>query len=170
MCGIPIATALISAASAAAGAYGSQQSAQAQMDSAAAAANLEQQQLQLQRTQVNQQAAQESFERRRETDRTLGKILAASGASGVSGVSLGRQQAATGVSEGLDLGVISANREARQQQAGMSGLQIDAKRRSRTNAARASAASPLSAALGIGGSGLQGYATGLSIKRELDKR
>ena len=170
MCGIAEAALAVSALSSAAGAIGGQQTAKAQEQSAKAAADLERQQLALQQQQIDEASAQESFTRRRQTDRALGQFMAAAGASGVTGVSLGRAQSAEQVNEALDLGIIEQNRENRQQQAGITGLQIGAKESSRINQARAGAPSLLSGALNVAGAGLSGFGSGLQIESALKKR
>ena len=169
MC-LPAALAVAGAASGLMSAYGANQQAQAQMDSAAQARDLQNQQLALQQKQIGDAAAQEAFERRRQTDRELGKFMAAAGASGLSGVSLGRQQAAIGVGEQLDLGVIATNLQNRQQQSGLQGLQIAQQFDSRVSAAEASSVGPVGAVLGIGSGAVQGFTSGLTIQSALDQR
>lgn len=170
MCEPATILAVVSAASAGMSAVGANQQAQAQMDSAAQARDVQNQQLALQQKQIDDAAAQEASTRRRQTDRELAQFMAAAGASGVTGVSLGRQQAGIGTTEALDLEVIAANRENRQQQAGIAGLQIGAQFDSRVSAAEASSAGPLGTILGMGAAGLGGYASGLQIESALADR
>jgi len=162
--------AVTSVAGAALGAQAQNEQAQAQMDSAAASDKMQQQTVQLQQVQINQAASQEAQQRAAQTNRQLAKFMVASGASGVTGVSLERAQAATGIGEQIDLGILEQNRESRIEQSQLQALGIRARTEGRINAAEASGVGPLQATLGIVGAGFQGYQTASQISTALAKR
>jgi len=103
MCEATLIMATIGALGSGASAIGANKQAQAQMDAAAASNAQQQAALQLQQVQVNEAASEEARQRAAQTNRELGKFMVASGASGLSGISLERQQAATNIGEQLDL-------------------------------------------------------------------
>ena len=160
----------VGAASAGMQAKASNDQAQAQMDSAVASDAVQQQAIQMQQIQINQAASVEAQQRAAQTNRQLAKFMAASGASGVTGVSLERQQAATGIGEQMDLGVLAYNRENKIAQSQLNALGIRSDTQGRVNAAEASGVGPLQAALGIVGGGLQGYQAGSKLSAGLAGR
>jgi len=162
--------AVVGAASAGAGAIGQNKQAQAQMDAAASANNQQQATMQLQQVQINQAASQEAQARAAQTNRELGKFMAMGGASGVTGVSMDRQQAASGVGEQMDLGILATNRENRIAQSQLQALGIQAKAQSRINQAEASSVGPMQAILGIASGAAGGYASGSQISSQLAGR
>ena len=170
MCTLALALGAIGAASSGAGVIGSNQQAQAQMDAAEASNQQQQAALQLQQVQVNQAASEEARQRAAQTNRELGKFMVASGASGLSGVSLDRQQAASNIGEQLDLGVLATNRENRIAQSQLQALGVQSQAQGRVNAAESSGVGPLGAILGIGQAASQGYLTGSQISEQLAGR
>lgn len=149
---------------------GQNKAAQAQMDAAAESNAQQQAQMQLQQVQINRAASQEAQDRAAQTNRELGKFMAQAGASGLSGVSLDRQQAATNIGEQMDLGVLSENRENRIAQSQLQALGIQSQAQGRINQAQASSVGPLQGALGIASGAAGGYMTGSQISEQLQKR
>ena len=170
MCEPTLIMASIGALSAGAGAIGQNKQAQAQMDAAASANNQQQATMQLQQVQINQAASQEAQARAAQTNRELGKFMAMGGASGVTGVSMDRQQAASGVGEQMDLGILATNRENRIAQSQLQALGIQAKAQSRINQAEASSVGPMQAILGIASGAAGGYMGGSQISSQLAGR
>ena len=144
--------------------------AQAQMNAAADSNNQQQAAMRLQQVQINQAASEEARQRAAQTNRELAKFMVASGASGLSGVSLDRQQVATGVGEQLDLGVLEYNRENRLAQSQLQALGIQAQAQGRINEAEANSIGPLQGILGITQGAVSGYQAGSNISGSLSKR
>jgi hypothetical protein len=170
MCEATLIMATIGALGSGASAIGANKQAQAQMDAAAASNAQQQAALQLQQVQVNEAASEEARQRAAQTNRELGKFMVASGASGLSGISLERQQAATNIGEQLDLGVLATNRENRIAQSQLQALGVQAQAQSRINQAEASSVGPLGAVLGIAQGAAQGYVAGAQLQSALDAR
>jgi len=170
MCTLALALGAIGAAGAGAAVVGANQQAEAQMDAAVASNKQQQAALELQQVQINEAASEEARQRAAQTNRELGKFMVASGASGLSGVSLDRQQAATNVGEQLDLGILETNRENRIAQSQLQALGVQSQAQGRVNQAEASGVGPLGALLGIGQGATTGYLTGSQLSEQLAGR
>jgi len=153
----------ISALSSVASSVGANQQAQAQMDAAVASNEQQQAALQLQQVQINQAASQEAQDRAAQTNRELGKFMVAAGASGVSGVSLDRQDSAITTGEQLDLGVLATNRENKIEQSQLQALGVRAQAQGRVNQAESSGVGPLQGILGIASGAASGAAAGSQL-------
>lgn len=147
----------------------SQQNAQAEAGAEAAnqAAAYDYQLANLQEQQINEQAALDKFERKRQAIRERSKIAVAAGEGGVGGVSPMRQLANALLQASYDTSIIETSRQNQIMQAEATKQGTYAQAQSRINQYKSMVTSPFMSVLKIGSSGVAGFATGYGTGKSL---
>lgn len=137
--------------------------AEATAENAHAAASFNYDQLTQQRTEVDEVAAQDKFQRQLQTAREHGTIAVASGEAGVGGTSVMKVINNATMQGRYDISVIEANRTSKARQIVAKKFSVHAAAKGATNVAEAQIQSPFTQAVNIGVAGAQGYMTGKAL-------
>lgn len=141
--------------------------AQVTAENAHAAASFNYDQLSAQRTEVDEVAAQNKFQRKLQTAREHGTIAVASGEAGVGGASVMKVMNSATMQGRYDISVIEANRTSKARQIVAKKFSVHAAAKGATSVAQAQIQSPVTQAINIGVAGAQGYMTGKALGTSL---
>ena len=157
---IPIAMAVMAAASTAMQIKQQNDTASAQAKAANNAATADYQLLNRKQGEIGEKAALEETERMRQGRRERAMLNVSMGEAGVQGIAPIRQQAASYVDQSWDVGIMESNKRSNLAAAEDEKRKTYTDAQGRVNMAKSNVVSPLMAGLQIGGAGLKGYLGG----------
>lgn len=165
---IPIAMAVMAAASTAMQINQQNKAAGAQMDAAEAAANQDYIMLERKQDEVGKKEALEATERMRQGQRERSKMRVAAGEAGVAGNSPFRVLANSFMQQSYDVGIMETRRNDQLMSIQDEKRKVFTDASSRINVAESNTVKPLMAGLQIGGEAFKGYMGGMSAAKAME--